>query len=183
MTRYWRFWRAANVRPFRSLRSDYPLFFTSRNCLRQCRCAHIHRLLMSHGIAPSGARSEPTRLVLGLHWHKENHALCTQHGFSSGYLHRFVSPAAGPISLSTERKCSLTCTSRPKLSVCTAVCFDKRNVKYGALNRGFLVSQAAQHSCSVHRQISSTQCSFTYSRRLSRSPSCVKTKEEHYVSH
>jgi hypothetical protein len=122
MTRYWRFWRASNVRPFRSLRSDYPLFVTCRNCLRQCRCAHIHRLLMSHKIASSGARADTARLILGLHWHSENDALCRNHGLSSGHLHRLVSPDFGSISLCTERKqCSLTCASSPKLSACTTL--------------------------------------------------------------
>ena len=76
MTRYWRFWRTANVPPFRKLRSDYPLSFISCNCLRRCRCAHVHRLLMKNRIAASGARSKTATRVLGFHWHKENHALC-----------------------------------------------------------------------------------------------------------
>ena len=108
--------------PFRKLRSDYPLFFTSCNCLRRCRCAHVHRLLMSNRIASSGARSRTARLVLGLRWHRKNHALCPKHGLSSADLHKFASPDAGPISLNTERKqCSLTCASSPKRYVCTTL--------------------------------------------------------------
>jgi hypothetical protein len=155
------------VPPFRKLRSDYPLFFTSCNCLRQCRCAHVHRLLMSNRIASSGARSKTASLVLGLRWHRENHALCPKHGLSSAHLHEFTSPDAGPISLNTERtQRSLTCASSPKRYVCTtffALEFDledhhanielpalelqaesycdKRNVRYGSLNLGFLVGK------------------------------------------
>lgn len=165
MAGYWRFWRAANAPAFRKLRSDYPLFFTSCNCSRQHRCAHVHRFLMSHRIASSGARSETAMRVLGLHWHGENHALCPTHDLSSAYLHKFASPDAGRISLNTEQKqCLLMCTSSAKRSVCTAVCalelyledhhanvelpalglqaescFDKRNIEYGSLNFGFMV--------------------------------------------
>jgi hypothetical protein len=165
MAGYWRFWRASNVHPFRNLRSDYPLFFPSCNCLRQCRCAHAHRLLMSNRIASSGASSRTVRLILALRWHRKNHALCPRHGLSSADLHKFASLHAGPISLNTERKqCSLTCASSPKRYVCTTLfthkfdledhratvelppfelqtesCFDKRNVKYGPLSLGLLV--------------------------------------------
>ena len=165
MTEYWRFWRASNVPPFRNLRSDYPLFFSSRNCLRQHRCAHIHRLLMSNSIAPSGIPSETTTWVLGLQWRRENHWLCPKHGLSCAYLHRFVSLNDGSISLRSEhQQCSLTCARNPELSVHNPVValefyledhhanielpalelqaesyFDKRNVKYGSLNLGFLV--------------------------------------------
>src|SRR5882724_3886479 len=165
MARYWRFWRAANVPPFRKLRSDYPLFFTSCNCPRRHRCAHVHRLLMCNGIASSDARTKTTRLVLGLHWHRENLALSPKYGLSSAYLHKSASPDAGPISLDTERKQrSLTCASSPKQYVCTTLfvlefcpedhnanvelpalelqaesCFDKRNVTFGSLNLSFIV--------------------------------------------
>ncbi len=150
--------------PFRKLRSDYPLFFSSCTCLRQCRCAHIHRLLMSHKLASSGARSETARLVLEFHWHKENHTLCPKHGLSSANLHKFASADAGSISLNTERKqCSLTCASSLNRYVCTTLfthkfdvedhratvelpalalqaesCFAKRNVRYSSLILAFL---------------------------------------------
>jgi hypothetical protein len=118
MAGYWRFWRATNVRLFRKLRSDYPLFFTCCNCLRQCRCAHSHRLLMSHRVGSSGARARTARF-LGLLWHRENHALCPKHGLTSAWPQRFVSPDAGPIYLSTEPwQCPLTCISSSKLYVC-----------------------------------------------------------------
>jgi hypothetical protein len=208
MTGYWRFWMAANVCPFRKLRSDYPLFFSSCNCLRQCRCAHIHRLLMSHKPASSGARSETARLVLELHWHKENHTLCPKHGLSSANLHTFTSPDAGPISLNTERKqCSLTCASSPKqyvhnpvvaLEFCledhqanvelavlllqTESCFDKRNVRYSSLILAFLArklrSIVAQLIARFH-ELNEGSCT---REGLSQSPSCINTKEEHYVS-
>lgn len=208
MAGHWRFWRAAKVPPFRKLRSDYPLLFTSCNCSRQHRCAHVHRFLMSNRIAPSSARSETARLVLGLHWHKENHVLCPKHTLSSGYLHKFASLDAGPISLNTERKqCSLTCASSPKRYVCTtlfthkfdlddhratvqwptlelkaASCFDKRNVKYGALNLSFLVHKVrivvAQLIARFHELIEDS-CAREGCRNH---PSCINTKEEHYVS-
>jgi hypothetical protein len=120
---------------------------------------------MSNRIASCGARSRSASLVLGLRWHKKNHALCPKHGLSSAYLHKFASPDAGPNSLNTERKQrSLTCASGPKQYVCTTLfalefylddhhanvelpalelqaepCFDKRNVRYGSLNLGFMV--------------------------------------------
>jgi hypothetical protein len=153
------------VPPFRKLRSDYPLFYTSCNCPRRHRCAHVHRLLRCNRIASSGARSKTASLVLGLRCHRENLALCSKHSLTSAYLHKFASPDAGPISLNTERKqYSLTCASSPTVSVCTTLfahksyledhhanvelpalelqaesCFDKRNVIYGSLNLGFLV--------------------------------------------
>jgi hypothetical protein len=167
MAGYWRFWRAANVPPFRNLRSDYPLFFTSCNCPRRHRCAHVHRLLMCNRIASSGARSKIARLVLALRRHRKNHALSPKHGLSSADLHKFASPDAGPISLHTERKQrSLTCASSPKLSVGVTLfahecdledhranvelpalklqaesCFDKRNVKYSSLILAFLARE------------------------------------------
>jgi hypothetical protein len=182
MAGYWRFWGPANVPPFRKLRSDYPLFYTSCNCPRR-HGWHVHRPLSCNRITSSGARWKTATLVLGLCWHRENLALRSKHGLGSAYLHKFAWPDAGPISLNTERKhCSLTCASSPTLSVCTtlferecdledhnanvelpalelqaASCFDKRNVTYGSLNLGFVGSQAAQHGCSVDRQISSTQ--------------------------
>jgi hypothetical protein len=196
------------VPPFRKLRSDYPLFFTSCNCLRQCRCAHVHRLLMSHRIALSGARSETARLVLELHWHKENHTLCLKHRLSSAYLHRFVSPDAGSISLRTERQqCSLTCARSPKLSVHnalfafefylddhlanvelavlelqTASRFDKGNVKYSSLILAFLArklrSIVAQLIARFH-ELNEGSCTREGCRK---SPSYINTKEEHHVS-
>jgi hypothetical protein len=207
MTGYWRFWRAANVCPFRKLRSDYPLFFPSCNCLRQYRCAHVHRLVTSNRIASSGASSRTVRLILALRWHRKNHALCPKHGLSSADLHKFTSPNAGPISLNTERKqCSLTCASSPKQYVCTTLftqkfdledhratvelpalelqaesCFDKRNVTYGSLNLGSMVrklpSIVAQLIARFH-ELSEDSCA----RELSQSPPCIKTKEEHHVS-
>lgn len=208
MTGYWPFWRSANVCPFRKLRPDYPLFFPSCNCLRQCRCAHIHRLLMSHKLASSGARSETARLVLEFHWHKENHTLCPKHGLSSANLHKFASADAGSISLYTERKqCSLTCASSPKqyvhnpvvaLKFCledhqatvelavlllqTESCFDKRNVRYSSLILAFLArklrSIVAQLVAGFH-ELNEGSCT---REGLSQSPSCINTKEEHYVS-
>jgi hypothetical protein len=153
------------VPPFRKLRSDYPLFYTSCNCPRRHRCAHVHRLLRCNRIASSGARSKTASLVLGLRCHRENLALCSKHSLTSADLHKFASRDAGPTSLNTERKqYSLTCASSPTLSVCTTLfahksyledhhanvelpalelqaesCFDKRNVIYGSLNLGFLV--------------------------------------------
>jgi hypothetical protein len=129
MAGYWRFWRATNVRLFRKLRSDYPLFFTCCNCLRQCRCAHSHRLLMSHRVGSSGARARTARF-LGLLWHRENHALCPKHSLSSAWVQRFVSPDAGPIYLSTEpRQCPLTCASSPKRYVCRTIFAHKFSLK------------------------------------------------------
>jgi hypothetical protein len=208
MTAYWRFWRAANVCPFRKLRSDYPLFFPSCNCLRQCRCTHVHRLVMSNRIASSGASSRTVRLILALRWHRKNHALCPKHGLSSADLHKFTSPDAGPISLNTERKqCSLTCASSLKRYVCTTLfthkfdleyhratvelpalelqtesCFDKRNVRYSSLILAFLArklrSIVAQLVARFH-ELNEGSCT---REGLSQSPSCINTKEEHYVS-
>jgi hypothetical protein len=195
MAGYWRFWRAANVPRFRNLRSDYPLFFTSCNCIRQCRCAHAHRLLMSHRVAPSGARSRTPRLVLGLLSHRENHALCPKHSLSSAWVQRFVSRDSGPIYLNTEpRQCPLRCASSPKRYVCRTLFahtfnlkesavelqiqarFDTRNVKYGLIESRLTGSHPAQQDCSVDRQISSTQRRFMCSRRLSSPPSYIRTK-------
>jgi hypothetical protein len=120
---------------------------------------------MRNRILLSGARTKTTRLVLGLHWHRENPAFSPKHGLSSAYLHKVASPDAGPITLNTERKeCSLTCASSPKRCVCTTLfalefhledhdanvelpalelqaesCFDERNITYGSLNLGFMV--------------------------------------------
>jgi hypothetical protein len=208
MTRYWRFWRAANVRPFRNLRSDYPLFFTSRNCLRQCRCAHVHRLLLSNRIASSGARSRTARLVFGLRWHRKNHALWPKQGLSSADLHKFALPDAGPIFSNSERKqCSLTYASIPKRYVCTTLfalefyledhhanvelavlelhtesCFDKQNVKYNPLILTFLARKlcgiVAQFIARFH-ELNEGLCA---REGLSQSPSRSHTKEEHHVS-
>jgi hypothetical protein len=180
MAGYWRFWRAANVPPFRKLRSDYPLFFTSWNYLRWHGCTHVHRLLMSNRIASSGTRSRTARFVLGLRWHRKNHALCHKHGLSSADLHKFVSPDAGPNSLNTERKqCSLTCASSPKRYVCATLFAleyyledHHANVELPVLEfedriqlrqtqsqiwlaeSPVLGPQAEQHSCAVDHQIS-----------------------------
>ena len=194
--------------PFRKLRSDYPLFFTSCNCIRQCRCAHVHRLLMSNRIASSGARSRTARLVLGFRWRRKNHALCPKHGLSSADLHKFALPDAGPISLNTERKqCSLTCASSPKRYVCTNLfalefyledhhanielpalewqaesCFDKRNVTYVSLNLGFMVrklrSIVAQLIARFH-ELTEVSCARERCRNHRLN---IKTKEEDYVS-
>jgi hypothetical protein len=196
------------VPPFRKLRSDYPLFFTSCNCPRRHRCAHVHRLLMCNRIASSGARSKIARLVLGLRRHRKNHALCPKHGLSSADLHKFASPDAGPISLNTERKQrSLTCASLLKRYVCTTLfthkfdledhratvelpalelqaesCFDKRNVRYSSLILAFLArklrSIVAQLVARSH-ELNEGSCT---REGLSQSPSCINTKEEHYVS-
>ena len=165
MTGYWRFWRAANVPPFRKLRSDYPLFFTSCNCSLQHRCAHVHRFLMSNRIASSGARSRTARLILALRWHRKNHGLRPEHGLSCAYLHRFVSLNGRSISLRTQhQQCSLTCARSPKLSLNKPVVafefhlenhhanaelpalelqvessFDNRNVAYGSSTLGSMV--------------------------------------------
>jgi hypothetical protein len=208
MARYWRFWRAANVPPFRKLRSDYPLFYTSCNCPRRHRCAHVHRLLRCNRIASSGARSKTASLVLGLRCHRENLALCSKHSLTSAYLHKFASPDAGPISLNTERKqCSLTCANSPKQYVHNPVvalefcledhqanvelpalelqagsCFDKRNVRYSSLILAFLArklrSIVAQLIARFH-ELNEGSCT---REGLSQSPSCINTKEEHYVS-
>jgi hypothetical protein len=207
MAGYWRFWRAANVPPLRNLRSDYPLFFTSCNCLRQCRCAHAHRLFMSNRIVSSCASSRTVRLIPALRWHRKNHALCPRHGLSSADLHKFTSPDAGAISLNTKRKqCSLTCARSPRLSVRTAVvalefyfenhhanfelavlelqtecCFDKRNVKCGPLNLGFLARKLRSIVAQLIVRFRNSM-KVKYSRRLSQPPSCINTKEEHHVS-
>jgi hypothetical protein len=201
MAGYWRFWRAANVPLFRKLRSDYPLFFTACNRVRQCRWADAHRLLMSHGVAASGARSRTTRLVLGLLWHRENHALCPKDGLSSGWPQRFVSPDAGPIYLSTEpRQCPLTCVSSPKPYVCrtlfahkfnlkesavellTESSFDTRNVNTDSLNSCFrcrnLPKRIAQLIVRFH-QLNGDSCARDgcHHHRLT-----SRQKEENYVS-
>ncbi|MCU1317365.1 MAG: hypothetical protein JWN63_2687 [Candidatus Acidoferrum typicum] len=194
--------------PFRNLRSDYPLFFTSCNCPRRHGCAHVHRLLMCNRIASSGARSKIARLVLGLRRHRKNHALSPKHGLSSADLHKFASPDAGPISLNTERKQrSLTCASSPKLSVCATFfahecdfedhranvelpalelqaesCFDKRNAKYSSLILAFLArklrSIAAQLIARFH-ELSEDSCVRECCRNHRLN---IKTKEEDYVS-
>ena len=168
--------------PFRNLRSDYPLFFTSCNCIRQCRCAHVHRLVMSNRIASSGARPRTARLVLGFRWHRRNDALCLKHGLSSADLHKFALPDAGPISLNTKRKqCSLT-VELPALELQTESCFDKRNAKYSSLILAFLArklrSIAAQLIARFH-ELSEDSCVRECCRnhRLN-----IKTKEEDYVS-
>lgn len=194
--------------PFRNLRSDYPLFFTSCNCIRQCRCAHVHRLVMSNRIASSGARPRTARLVLGFRWHRRNDALCLKHGLSSADLHKFALPDAGPISLNTKRKqCSLTCASSPKRYVCAKLfvrefyledhhanvelpalelqaesCFDKRNAKYSSLILAFLArklrSIAAQLIARFH-ELSEDSCVRECCRNHRLN---IKTKEEDYVS-
>ena len=97
MTGYRRFRREANLPPFRKLRSDYPLFFSLRNCSQQHRYAHIHRLSMSNSMAPPDIPSETATWVLGFHWCRKNHCLCPKHGLSSGYLRGFFSSDAGAI--------------------------------------------------------------------------------------
>lgn len=207
MAGYCRFRTAANVPTFRKLRSDYPLLFTSCNCLRQHRCAQVHRFVMSNRIASSGARSRTARLVLGLCWQRKNRALCPKHNLSSGYLHKFVSPDTGPISLNTERNgCSLTSASSRTLSVCTTLftrrfdledqrvtlelptlklqtesCFDKRNVTYRSLNLGSMVRKqrsTVNHLTARFHQLIEDSCA----REGCRNHSCISTKEEHYVS-
>jgi len=129
MARYWRFWRAANVPPFRKLRSDYPLFFTSCNCLRQCRCAHAHRLLMSNRIVLSGASltcaSSPKLYVcttlLALEFYLEDHQ--------------------ANIKL-------------PALKFQDESCFDKQKCHIRLVESRVDGSQAAQHSCAIDCQIS-----------------------------
>jgi hypothetical protein len=149
------------VPPSRKLCSDYPLFFRSCSCLRQCRSAQVHRPLMRNRIASSGARSKAPGLVLSLHWRGENPALSPKHGLSC----KFASPDARSISLNTERKQrSLPCTSTQKQYIWTTLfalefylenhhanvelpaldcnaesCFDKRNGTYGSSDLGFMV--------------------------------------------
>ena len=194
--------------PFRKLRSDYPLFFTSCNCIRQCRCAHVHRLVMSNRIASSGVSSRTVRLILALRWHRRNDALCLKHGLSSADLHKFALPDAGPISLNTKRKqCSLTCASSPKRYVCTTLfthkfdledhratvelavlllqtesCFGRRNVRYSSLILAFLArklrSIAAQLIARFH-ELSEDSCVRECCRNHRLN---IKTKEEDYVS-
>jgi hypothetical protein len=201
MAGYWRFWRAANVPPFRKLRSDYPLFFTFCNCLRQCRCAHSHRLLMSHRVASSGARARTARLVLGLLWHRENHALCPKRGLSFAWPQRLVSSDVGPIYLSTEpRQCSLTCTSSSKLYVCRTFLAHKFSLEDQQLScrpnpalTHVMLNTDSLNPCFPGRilpnrvaqsivRFLSIQRRFMCSRRLSQSPSCIHRKGENYVS-
>ena len=194
--------------PFSNLRSDYPLFFTSCNWIRQCRCAHVHRLLMSDRIASSGSRSRTARLVLGFRWHRKNHALCPKHGLSTAALHKFALPDAGPISLKYQTEAMfIYCASSPKRYVCTKFfalefyledhhanvelpalelqaesCFDKRHVTYGSLNLGFMVrklrSIVAQLIARCH-ELSEVSCARERCRNHRLN---IKTKEEDYVS-